>query len=406
MKKYIIPILLCIISISLLGYLLSINKIETPKEEILEESVQEIIEIEETPIEEVKVYNTDFYHSKLIDIARDNDVYGMQVVVFKGEEILDSFNYGYSDINSKTEVNDDTVFRIASTSKMISNILIMKLVDEGKISLDSNLKEVTGLNYNEKVKLYHILTHTSGIKDSTVFNENLEKVYDIDYLLDISSVNEPGSKYVYTNFGAGTMAAIIEKLTDEYFMDYAQRELFDKLDINGAYVSEYLDEGTDIAKMYMDNYVFDPATWFYDYDFYHSFELGKQYRLAYGNMYTNGIGLAKLGMVLAGDGSLNGTRILSEEALRQIKTIYDKAEGYPYMMGLNTDYSVTLVHGRNMYGHTGSAYNAISCLMYDPSDNTGVALLTNHSINHKNDLGYSDVIYYSVNAAYETFFGR
>ena len=404
MKKYIIWVLVSLISIATLAYLLIINETPTPIiEETIIASVDEEI-IEEEPLEEVKVYDTDLYHSKLIDVARDNDVYGMQVVVFKDEEVLDSFNYGYSDIKTKEEVNDDTVFRIASTSKMISNILVMKLVDEGKISLDSNLKEVTGLNYNEDVKLYHVLTHTSGIKDNPIFNENLEKVYDIDYLLEISSKDEPGTKYTYTNFGAGTMAAIIEKLTGEYFMDYAQRELFDKLDLNGAYVCEYLDEGSTIAKMYMDNYVFDPVTWFYDYDFYRSFELGKQYRLAYGNMYINCTGLAKLGMLLAGDGSVNGEKILSEEALKEIRTIYDKAEGYPYMMGLNTDYSVTLVHGRNMYGHTGSAYNAISCLMYDPSDHTGVALLTNHSINHKNNLGYSDVIYDTVNLAYDNFF--
>lgn len=372
-------------------------------EEEIEEIQEEIVIEEEKPL--YNEPNIDQFHSKLIDIALENDVYGMQVVVFKGEEILHSFNYGYSDIKEKTEVNDSTVFRIASTSKMISNMLIMKLVDDGLIELGSNLNEVTGLNFKEGIKLYHILTHTSGISDSKEFDEGMNKVLDINHLLDISCVGEPGKDYRYTNFGAGTMAAIVESVTGEYFMDYAQRELFDYLDLNAGYVCEYLDEGTDVAKMY-DDVVYDPSTWMYNYDFYRSFELGKQYRLAYGNMYISASDLAKLGMVLAGDGTLNGKRVLSTNALREIKFIRNEAEGYKYRAGLNTDEFKDLVEGRTIYGHTGSAYNAISYLMYDPSDNTGVVLLTNHSLNKKNDSNYTKVIYDTVNLAYKEFFTK
>lgn len=374
---------------------------DTPivEEEIIDEAI-----IEE-PKSEYIVGDIDEYHLRLEEIAKANNVYGMQVVAFKGEDIIDSFNYGYSDIDAKTPVDDNTVFRIASTSKMISNMLIMKLVDEGKISLDSKLKDVTGLNFNKDVELYQILTHTSGIGDSKEFNENMDKVLDINHLLEISSFNKPGSVYNYTNFGAGTMAAIVESITGEYFMDYAKNELFDYLGLNAGYVCEYLKEGTTVAKMYDDG-VIDPMTWQFNYDFYRSFELGKQYRLAYGNMYISASDLAKLGMVLAGNGMLDDKFVLSYNALNEIRTIRNEALGYKYLMGLNTDYFSDLVEGRNIYGHTGSAYNAISCLMYDPSDNTGVALLTNHSINRKNDIGYCEVIYDTVGAAYNSFFRK
>lgn len=404
MKKFLIVL---IPTIAVMGIFYALfSYMPAPVEPIIEETIIEEVQ-EEIVIEEEKPEynepNVDQFHSKLIDIALDNDVYGMQVVVFKGEDILHSFNYGYSDIDNKTEVNDSTVFRIASTSKMISNMAIMKLVDEGKIYLGSNLKEVTGLNFKDDIKLYQILTHTAGIVDSKEFNENMNKVLDLNHLLDISCVNKPGSEYNYTNFGAGTMAAIVECVTGEYFMDYAQRELFDSLGLNAGYVCEYLDEGTDVAKMY-DDVVYDPSTWMYNYDFYRSFELGKQYRLAYGNMYISASDLAKLGMVLAGDGTLNEKKILSTNALREIRTVRNEAEGQNYRAGLNTDVFNNLVEGRIIFGHTGSAYNAISCLMYDPSDNTGVVLLTNHSLNKKNDLKYTKVIYDTVNLAYKEFF--
>lgn len=347
--------------------------------------------------------NLDNYHNGVDKICKANNVYGMQIVVFKGEEIIDSYNYGYSDIYRKEEVNDDTVFRIASTSKMISNMLIMKLVDEGKLSLDSNLKELTGLDFDDDVKLYHILTHTSGLIDSSAFNNNLNTIYDINYLLRISNVRKPGTTYNYTNFGAGTMAAIIESVTGRYFMDYAKEELFDVMGLNAGYVCEHLKPDTVVAKMY-DDEVINPLTWKYNEEFYKKFELGKQYRMAYGNLFISGKDLAKLGMVLAGNGKYKDDLILSYNSLNEIRTIRNEALGYTYKTGLNTDFFDDYVEGRRLYGHTGSAYGAISCLIYDPSDNTGVALVTNHAVNVHNDKDICCLLYDSVNLVYSNFF--
>ena len=400
MKKIVIPITVLLLSAVLFSNYFFNKQLTKPTIDA-NEAIETIIEESKDDYSKIDFKK---YHTKIDEIAEANDVYGMQAVAFKGEEIIDSYNYGYADIVKKTAVNDKTVFRIASTSKMISNMLIMKLVDEGKISLDSNLKEVTGLNYDDEVKLYQLLTHTSGIVDSGIFNDNLESVYDINYLLDISSVNKPGTEYCYTNFGAGTMAAIVECITGEYFMDYAQRELFDYLGLNAAYVCEYLDEGSEIAKMYMDGEVFDPSTWEYNYDFYRSFKLGKQYRLAYGNMYISASDLAKLGMVLAGNGMLDGKLVLSYNALNEIRTIRDEAKDYKYLMGLNTDLFMDLVPNRRIWGHTGSAYNALSTLLYDPEDNTGIVILTNHALNRKNEAGYPSIFYDIINLAYEEIF--
>lgn len=373
---------------------------------IEEEAVDlETVEIEE--IEEVKKYikpNTDNYYKDLSELASIDDVLGMQVVVFKDQEIIDSFNYGYADVNRNTEINDNTVFRIASTSKMISNILIMKLVDQGKLTLDTNLKELTGLNFDENTKLYHVLIHKSGIVDSSVFNDNMDKVFDIDYLLSISKRYKPDEKYVYSNFNAGTMAAIIETVTHEYFMDYAKRELFDYLDLNAAYVPEYLDENTTIAQMYSGGFIYDPSTWKYNKEFHEQFEIGKGYRLPYGSLLISANDLAKLGIVLAGDGTYKDKSVLSENALNQIRTVRSEASGYPYLMCLNTNLFSDFIEGRKIYGHTGSAYSAYTCLMYDPIDKTGVAVLTNHGLGIKNDKGYNSMLYDIVNLAYDTFF--
>lgn len=348
--------------------------------------------------------DTSEYYEKLENIAKDNLVLGMQVVVFKDGEVIDSYNYGYTDISKEISVDDDTVFRIASTSKMISNMAVMKLVEEGKINLTDSVYEATGLEYDEDVSLWNILTHTSGYGDSALYSSNFDNYVDINKLIDAGNRgSKPGVIFEYSNFVAGTMAAIVERVSGEYFSDYTNEVLFDYLDMNASYVGEGLDDGTTVAKMHYFGAPYeeyDPSTWEYDEEFYKSFGLGNQYRLAHGNLMTNAKDLAKLGIVLAGDGTYKDKRVLNESTLDLIR--YKRINASPiYSMGLNTDiYNNNMVSGRVIYGHTGLAYDAISALLYDPKDETGVVIITNHCLNNKTN-GITDLIHDVTNCAYD-----
>lgn len=393
-KKIIISLLIVFILISIIA----IFNIDKKEDEVIIDD--EPIEI----VEEELIIDIESYHQELERIYKDNEVLGMSVVAFKDNEIIDSYNIGYTDITKQEEINDETVYRVASLSKMISNILIMQLVDDGSIYLNSNLKEVTGLQFPDDVRLKHILTHTSGLRDPSIFNDTLDTIYDINYLLELAKTGyDAGENYHYSNFAAGTMSAIVECLTNKRFYDFANDNLFEPLNLNMAYLTELLDENTSVCKMYT-NVEIDPKTWMFNKQFYDQFEIGKQYRLSYGNLYASGKDLAKLGMVLAGDGEVDGVKILSEEALELIRKKWDDADGYKYETGLNTDIFDGYVNQRIIYGHTGAAYNAYSCLMYDPTDKTGVVVLTNHANGTKNLEGYNEFLYDSVNAAYKYCF--
>jgi len=391
-KKVIISVLVGLLLISVIAIF---NNKENEEEVVNEET--------EIVLEEIQI-DTSEYHKELERIYKDNNVLGMSVVSFKDGKIIDSYNIGYTDILKQEEIDDNTVYRIASLSKMISNILVMQLVDQGKITLNSNLKEVTGLDFSEDIRLKHILTHTSGLIDPYFFNDTLNEVFDINYLLKYAkSENKAGENYHYSNFASGTISAVIECLTNQRFYEFAKESLFDPLNLNMAYLTELLKEDTTVCKMYTNEEI-DPKTWKYNKEFYDQFEIGKQYRLSYGNLYASTSDLAVLGSVLAGDGTYNGQRVLSEKALMLIRKKWDDAKDQLYSMGLNTDIFEGYVDGRIIYGHTGAAYNAYSCLMYDPSDKTGVVVLTNNAINVKNDLGYNTFLYDSVNASYKYLF--
>ena len=349
----------------------------------------------------ITAQNDNSYESGIDEIAAQNSVLGLSLAFFKDGEIIGTHNYGYTDNTKTVNTDDDTVYRIASTSKMISNMLIMKLVEEGKINLSDSVYLSTGLEYNEDVKLWHILTHTSGYGDSELFNNNFDKIYDINEMIKISSRNiKPGTSYEYSNFVAGTMSAVVERLTGMRFYEYASEVLFDEYNLNASYLVEDLKEGTAVAKMYMGE-EYDPETWIFNKEFYDQFPQGDQYRLSYGSLYISASDLAKLGIILC-DGEYDGKQFFKESTLELIR--YPRFETAYYTMALNTDiFKGNMVKDRTIYGHNGHAYNAITSLIYDPEDHTGVAIITNYSTADKT-AGIYNVVRDIAQLTYDTFF--
>ena len=349
----------------------------------------------------ITAQNDNSYESGIDEIAAQNSVLGLSLAFFKDGEIIGTYNYGYTDNTRNVNTDDDTVYRIASTSKMISNMLIMKLVEEGKINISDSVYLSTGLEYDEDVKLWHILTHTSGYGDSELFNNNFDKVYDINEMIKLSNRNiKPGTSYEYSNFVAGTMSAIVERLTGMRFYEYANEVLFDEYNLNASYLVEDLEEGTTVAKMYMGE-EFDPNTWMFNKEFYDLFPLGDQYRLSYGSLYISATDLAKLGIILC-DGEYDGKQFFKESTLELIR--YPRFETAYYTMALNTDiFKGNMVKDRTIYGHNGHAYNAITSLIYDPEDHTGVAIITNYSTADKT-AGIYNVVRDIAQLTYDTFF--
>ena len=73
-------------------------------------------------------------------------------------------------------------------------------------------------------------------------------------------------------------------------------------------------------------------------------------------------------------------------------------------MALNTDiFKGNMVKDRTIYGHNGHAYNAITSLIYDPEDHTGVAIITNYSTSDKT-AGIYNVVRDIAQLTYDTFF--
>ncbi len=94
------------------------------------------------------------------------------IMITKGDSLIFTKNIGYSDVEKKTPITDTTQFKIGSISKSFTAILTLKAIESGKLSMDDKLiKFFPDLNIpnSDKITIYHLLHHRSGIQD--YFNE-------------------------------------------------------------------------------------------------------------------------------------------------------------------------------------------------------------------------------------------
>ena len=118
----------------------------------------------------------------------------------------------------------ETKFRLGSITKQFTSMLILQLVDQGKIKLDGKLTDYLPdyrKDVGDKVTIHNLLTHTSGIPsytDQPGFFENVSRnPYKVaDFVKKYASGDllfEPGSKFAYNNSGYFLLGAIIERVT-------------------------------------------------------------------------------------------------------------------------------------------------------------------------------------------------
>ncbi len=159
------------------------------------------------------------------------------LLLAKNGKIIFHKSPGFADLDAKVNLTDKTRFSIGSINKFITAALIMKLEEEGKLSIDATIdtyiQEYKIPNGN-KITLKHLLTHSAGLGDYMGTPEH-EKMSggnsSIDELVAIIAkqpleFQEPGSKNEYSNSGFIVLGKIIEMLEKKtYFQALTDRLL-------------------------------------------------------------------------------------------------------------------------------------------------------------------------------------
>jgi CubicO group peptidase (beta-lactamase class C family) len=167
---------------------------------------------------------------------------GAAVAVTKDGQLILAKGYGVSNRTTGAAVQSDTLFRIASVTKPITATCVMKLIEDGRLTLDTpafpllSLGTPTDSRINQ-ITIRHLLEHSggwdSGVSGDPMFNvvaiaramavqSPPDPTTIIKYMLGKSLDFTPGSKYVYSNFGYLVLGRVIEKITGQNYDTYAK----------------------------------------------------------------------------------------------------------------------------------------------------------------------------------------
>lgn len=148
------------------------------------------------------------------------------VLIVKDGEILLNKGYGFANNNAKFLNSPKTTFYIASVSKPITALGVMKLVEDKKVKLSDDLtKYFPQVPDNKKsISIEMLLTHMSGLKHTYSCDNIADRSKAIETILNKTSmIAVPGAKYNYSGDNYTLLAAIIEIVSGELFEDYISK---------------------------------------------------------------------------------------------------------------------------------------------------------------------------------------
>ena len=170
-----------------------------------------------------------------------------------------SDSHGFTDISESEQLEADDLFAIGSITKTYTATIILQLMEEGKINIDSlaikyvpnSFKAILdSMQYGPDVKVIHLLNHTSGIFSYTWIEQffidryaNLSQsisVYDImNYVTEYGwFVNYPGTEYHYSNTNYVILGVIIEHITGKSYIDNLVERIFNPLNLSNTFLAE------------------------------------------------------------------------------------------------------------------------------------------------------------------------
>ena len=160
------------------------------------------------------------------------------VLVARGDEILFRQAYGTADVATGAPLRIGSRFRLASISKQFTAAAILKLQDEGKLTIgDPVCQWIQPCPAAwAPLKIHHLISHTSGIPDLMArpgWGNRRTTPATLDELTEDSKLFrlsfEPGTKVRYNNAGFNLAAAIVEKTSGQRFADYLHTTFFEPL---------------------------------------------------------------------------------------------------------------------------------------------------------------------------------
>ncbi len=198
---------------------------------------------------------------KLEELQKITKTVGFSVAIVQGDKVIYSKGFGYSDLENKIKVNENTLFPIGSTSKAFTTALLGIMEEEKGLSFSDNPKkylpqlEFYNDKLNNNLTILDLVSHRTGMPrhDNSWY---LFPTEDKDSLLSRIKYHEPfkeiREQWYYNNFMYLTQGLITEKLTGKSWEDNIRERFFQPLKMNRSNLNiKELQEESNVSKGYV-----------------------------------------------------------------------------------------------------------------------------------------------------------
>lgn len=321
----------------------------------------------------------------LRDVMRRDPIPGLSIALVTDDDLAYADGFGSRDRAGNRPATADTLYGIGSVTKSFAGIAVLQLADAGMLDLDDPVSEHLSVDLGDEdppIRIHHLLTHSSGFPSLGVSEELIARRLrrggtgvplgdraDFHAHLEGATAERaapPGERFAYCNSGYGLVGEIIEATTGKPFDSYVEEHLFDPLG--------------------MDRATFD------DREFARDDDHMTQYLIEEGeptaaSLPTRDIGRAAGGILASvrdlgaylrlqlNEGSYDGTRLVSTEAMREAHAGHVDTPSGPYGYGWRARETC----GRTLIGHSGSIAVSSAYAGFNHDEGVGIAIAANSS---------------------------
>ncbi len=344
-------------------------------------------------------------------------------VTFDRQHILVRDAQGLADVAAQRQVTVDDPARIASISKLVTTLGVMRLVEQGKLDLDEDVSKKLGWQLRNRafpdkpITLRMLLSHTSSLTDNAGY-WNVALGEDIRMLTGDpkawDDAHAPGTWFRYTNLNFPMVASVMERASGERFDRLMQRLVLQPLGLHACFNWSGCDAATiaravvlydadgkpekdDLHGKAPDCPVISARDGSCDLSRWVAGQNGTLFS-PQGGLRISALDLAKIGQLLLNEGRVGKTRFLSAKSVRAMLTSHWRYDGHdgdigemdePQRGSFFCSYGYASQQlaqgdgkscrddlfgdGRLHVGHSGNAYGLLSGVWIDPQRGTGVA---------------------------------
>lgn len=305
------------------------------------------------------------------ELLESNHLPGLSVAVAQRGQIIWSEGFGFADLEQDVPVTPLTRFRVGSVSKVITAAAVARLVEEGRLNLDAPIQKYVP-SFPAKpwpITTRQLTGHLAGIrhyldKDEAIFKEakHFSSITQaLSLFQDDPLLFEPGTSYAYSSYGWNLVGAVVEGATQEEFLRYLQRAVFEPLGMRHTLA----DHPHQLVPHRTRFYANTPTG-----GHQHASHVDNSYKWAGGGLLSTAEDLVIFGSAHLQPGFLRKETLALLFTSQKLKSGKETGVGIGWRIGVSPQ-------GRRIFHHRGAIEGGRTMLMLFPDSQLVVALLAN-----------------------------